>query len=1826
MPVTRSQKGSQTAAAATAPSTVEGTSSGAATEESAGTTPSGTSYDTTSTAKDADRTLTGGNGPTAKKATKSTRTASVASASKRKELAVRAKLAKHQLQEAQAAAELARVELELLQLDEADEDESMISDPPDKEDDVERWVNDTTERMSGEKSTKTVKPEAPATTQDGSKKLADAIIHAVDKAVSATVPRSAMAPSYMHELPAYDGSTSEWMAFKTVYTDTAPFFSAVQNMMRLRKSIKGKARDQIKGILFSDSTPEEVMEALRRRYGRTDALVLVEMDKVRNLPKMTGGPKDVCEFACKVNDVITTVKSLKKPQYLQAPDIMRSIIEKMTEPMQYRWYDFISSKEDPDLSDMGAFLNRQADQCSQYTPLDPIPKKAAWKKETVHTAAEPKQEQCPHCEASHRLFECKKFLEAPTKERWDIALKSRLCFKCLQGRHRKLACKKPPCKVCKRWHHSLLHEDRQTEPAQKSEAAHNAVRVNATRTARAYLKMVPVEVYGPKGTARILALLDEGSTVTLLDAAVAEQLGLRGPAETLTIETVGGRLLTKKDSMKIELRLRGVHQHGRKNKAEARTIDNLRLTPQAIERARMQELKHLHGLVDQLYYEEEPPKLLIGQDNWELIVSRSTKKGKKNEPVASFTSLGWVLHGSDGSASRRVNFVTCTHISAREDRLEKLVKDHFALEALGVKPRLPSTDIEAKAMDILKKTTRRLDNGRFETGLLWKNEDEEMPDNYKAAENRLRGIEKKLDKDASLKEEYGRQVKNLLDSGYAEEAPQQSSSKRKWYLPHFAVTHPTKKKKRMVFDAAAKFGGKSLNDMLLPGPDLLQSLFGVLLRFRQHPIAVVADIKEMFLQVKIREEDRDSLRFLWRGELRTGKPKEYRMTSVIFGAACSPSTAIYVKNRNAEDYKDEYPDAVRAVVRNHYMDDYLHSLPAEDEAVKIASEVDTIHRRAGFELRGWASNRANVLRKLTGEDTNKEEIELGSKEEKTLGLRWFTEEDKLGFRTCLQNMTEVIEQERTPTKRKVTSAVMSTFDPMGLASPVLIQGKKLLQDIWRSGVGWDEEITPGEGDQWREYLRSLKLLEGLRIPRCIRHSAHEGELHIFTDASETAYACAVYWRQETNEGQFDVVLLAAKARVTPLKPISIPRLELQAALLGTRMARSVEEELDLQPARKTYWTDSSTVLSWIKSDPRTFKPFVAHRLAEIEETTKPQEWRWVPTKENPADDATRMVPQEFNDQHRWFTGPAFLRDVETAWPEPRSFKGKPTGEEKEAHTVNTVQIGDRHATPDPARFSSWTRLLRATARVIQFVELCGRQKVNLSRKQEKADPTWGRQKKKQKGRTYKLPEKEERRLRPLEEHQKKSAEKLLLRRSQEESFEEEIASLKKNASLKKSSKIKFDVALEDDLLKMKGRINAARNLKDGFKRPIVLDSKHTITRLLIAHFHKVLNHGNHATVINEIRQRFWILGLRAAVRATAHQCQWCKVHKSLPSVPPTGDLPEERLRFGEPAFTCAGVDYFGPMTVTIGRRHEKRWGALFTCLTTRAVHLELVSSLSSSSAILALRRMAARRGTPKTIFSDNGTNFVGANKELREALESLKKEEVVDEAEKMGIKWKFIAPGAPNMGGAWERLIRSIKTALEVTLREKQPKEEVLHTLLLEAEHLVNSRPLVERLQDNEEALTPNHFLIGRSSGLPRIGVFSDGDLLQRRSDWKTAQRLADHFWARWLKEYLPTLLPRRIDGTHAPRDLQVGDAIIIADSTMPRGTWPRGEVIRTFPGPDGRVRIIEVRTNGGILRRPSSKAILLVPAAARDNAPGHDVAGPDVGASHEGEDVGDRL
>ena len=1287
--------------------------------------------------------------------------------------------------------------------------------------------------------------------------------------------------------------------------------------------------------------------------------------------------------------------------------------------------------------------------------------------------------------------------------------------------------------------------------------------------------MIPVILKGPRGCIKVLAFLDDGSTVSLIDHKVSKSLGLHVRKTTVTLSGLNNTHLRVNVAGLIDCKISGIKNVETFDLKSAYAIDNLDLPSQKLEIENVNRYHHLQDLeINPLG--GEVPRILLGQDNWRLIVSREIREDASCEIAASRTLLGWVIHGSLKSYQPKKHSlqisVVCSvnrdlsSINESDENLHDLVKSYFALETLGVGKVVRKNKVEEQALNILDKTTRYC-NDYWETGLLWAQENPYLPNNYNSALSRLISLEKKLDREPHIANLYHKEIERLTKENYAVKVTNANIWGNFWYLPHFWVYNINKPDKvRLVFDAAHRFMGVSLNDVLLKGPDFLQPLFGVLLSFREKRIGIKGDIRDMFMRIKICEKDRNFQRFLWRGKNRSDPPQVYEMSSMIFGSKSSPCSAIFVKNKNAELFKDKFPASANALINNTYMDEYLESLDSVEEAKTRIKEVELINSHAGFKMHEWISNSPQI-----GKSSNAINLQSAGSE-KALGLQWDTNKDVLNFDGRMEKIIETMKNiYNSPTKLSVLRTVMSIYDPLGFLNPFTIRAKILMQNIWRRGTGWDEPLSRDDEIEWKAWVGEFPEVKTCQIPRCLFEydfSPVAVELHTFCDASEKAYAAVVYSRAIYKNGYINTRIIASKSYVAPLKPMTIPRLELQAAVVGAKLANTVLKESKIKFIRQIYWSDSRTVLCWIRSDPRSYHPFVANRLGELDELTDSASWRWISTEENPADDATKAKKLNFTRKWLWQNGPKFLCLDEKHWPQQpvisrAEFKEKTRLEAKAVVMTVRPRVSNL---PDPERFISWTHLIGSTARLLvaigNFLVVIGR--------------GWSRS-------NYEIEDLLE-------------AETLWIREIQACYYSREISALRNGESLPRDSHIsQFTPFLcNDGLIRANGRTALVKNVDKFINNPVILNGNHRVVRLLIAHYHRLFHHANTNTVFNELRQKYFIIRARVALRSISAHCVICQLRRAKPHIPRMADLPQVRLDHGTNPFTNCGIDYFGPITVAIGRRREKRWGLLFTCLTMRAVHLEIADTLSADSAIMAIQRMTARRGQPSIFYSDNGTNFRGACEELKQELAALDKEKLIAYGNRVGSKWHFIPPSAPHMGGAWESLVKSVKRALYDILKTQTPREEVLRTAFAEAEHTVNSRPLtfVSPEVDDPEAITPNHLLFGASSRntLPRRYEMLEGS---PRKQWAFAQRLADEFWHRWRKEYLPSLIARAKWTSESPK-IKVGDIVIIWDNLSPRNTWKKGVIQEVRPGLDGRIRSEVFKTVTGLLTHPVAKLVRL--------------------------------
>ena len=457
-----------------------------------------------------------------------------------------------------------------------------------------------------------------------------------------------------------------------------------------------------------------------------------------------------------------------------------------------------------------------------------------------------------------------------------------------------------------------------------------------------------------------------------------------------------------------------------------------------------------------------------------------------------------------------------------------------------------------------------------------------------------------------------------------------------------------------MFDCKSKYGGTSLNDQVLQGPDLTNKLVGVLLRFREGPVAMMADIEGMFHQVRVTPEDCDVLRYLWwpDGDMDQA-PEVYRMKVHLFGGRWSPSCCSFVLQRTAEDHRGDYDMVVvDSAINDFYVDDLLKSMGDEEKAVMMVEQLRDLMSKGGFRLTKWISNNRTVLASIEEKERAKQvrDLDLNFEAlpiERALGGYWDVEMDRFSYHIVLK--------ERPLTRRGLLSVVSSMYGPLGFASPFIMPAKKLIQDLSRAKLGWDDALSSRDLDRWECWKNDLAVVEGLQVDRCIT-SEELGkvvsiQLHHFSDASESAYGACSYIRMVDCDGEAHTSLLIAKSRLAPLRGLTIPRLELAAASVSVKLDTMLRRELTLPIHESVYWTDSMLVLHYIASEEKRFQTYVENRVSVIRRVSTPQQWRYVPSAENPADDLSRgLTATEMIENERWFSGPRFLRKEEDAWP------------------------------------------------------------------------------------------------------------------------------------------------------------------------------------------------------------------------------------------------------------------------------------------------------------------------------------------------------------------------------------------------------------------------------------------------------------------------------------------------------------------------------------------------------------------------------------------------
>ncbi|XP_076301924.1 uncharacterized protein LOC143220066 [Lasioglossum baleicum] len=1633
-----------------------------------------------------------------------------------------------------------------------------------------------------------------------------------------SMPKIALVP--------FDGNFTQWTSFRDLFRSLVinnPIFTDVERLHYLKTNVTGEPAELLNHIPVTDEDFSRAWKLLEKEYDSLAILVNAQLGVLLSLPSMkTESAAELKTLLNGTRNAVEALAALKRPVEYWSDWLNFITVQRLDGETRLSWETTLEGKEEmPTFSQLSEFLrarlrsltvsslpscNLLATAASSHfavpststarrpptpsaerrAPTPSATPRGTNRRPTVHAVTgTPGASRCRLCQKDHFVLFCPAFKSLTPPERRKVVIENNLCFNCLSN-HQVRDCKSSKrCQTCVGKHHTALHIPHESPHSGDNFDASSSVSkpvtktVNCTRMSQTLIlatAIVGIEVC-PGERIFVRALIDPCSEVSLIGESIVQRFKLPRKPFNIPLEGV--------DSMRSRPR-------GRVNLTVSSRLDpTVSYAVDAVILPRLSSYEppitagsstwpHLNDLelADPEITSRQPIELLLGADIYALIIREGLRQGAAGSPVAQATTLGWIVTGSPGESNispsnpRRI----ILHCSVDDD-ISTLLQRFWSLEEVAAPPSSAElTADEDECENHFVRTHTRDQTGRYIVRLPFKRAFTVLGDSRKTAAIMLSKLERRFLNSGDFAARYRSFLDEYLQLNHMELATGIRENTKNYYLPHHGVWRESSSttKLRVVFNGSSKTTtGISLNDILHSGPNLLPEIPDLLLRWRCHAIVFAADMEKMYRQIWLADEDRHAQSILWRRDS-DGEVDEYRLRTVTYGLACAPYLAMRTIRQLSSDEESRFPLAASCLRSDVYMDDVLSGASTIDEALEVQKQLIAALKAGGFTLRKWTSNEPRLLDHLSAEHIASSGDRPIENIFTLLGLRWQSAGDFFLFDLKPR------EPQVTITKRQVLKEMASVYDPLGFLAPVTVTAKIFLQTLWLLKLDWDDPLPPAQTKYWSTYSHSLAGISAVRMPRWVGISGkHVLELHGFADASEKAYAGVVYVRSFQTDSRPLVRLVIAKTKVAPLQQVSLPRLELCAAVLLSRLVKRVRNVLQLHDAKIYLWSDSTIVLSWLQGRPSKWKTFVANRVAEIQNLYSPDVWHHIRSKDNPADPASRGLSGDaLATNSLWWQGPSFLS---TSTREFKEYYATVMDTEEERRSEKTVlsttvaAASSSQTTELFSRYSSFMRLLRSVAWCLRFI--------NCARRTSTVKDTC------------------------LRTDELDNARLTIVRCEQRRFFSTEIACLEGSRSPLRGPLVRLSPFLDDrGLLRVGGRLKHSL-LDYDEKHPIIMPEKSKVTSLIIFYFHERLLHGGTQLTLSNLRRMYWIPRGRRAVRKHIHGCLKCWRWRAKTSEQLMSDLPYSRVTPTRP-FYHTGVDYAGPFNTKFspgrGARTRKSYVSVFVCLATRAVHLELVCDYSSEAFLAAYRRFVSRRGLCASIRSDCGTTFVGADKELRRMLntsneEMLKTRQALAVA---GTDWVFNPPSAPHFGGIWEAAVKSVKYHLRRVIGETLLTFEEMSTLLTQIEACLNSRPITPLTDEPTDltALTPAHFLIG--SPLTAIPEPSLSDVrTSRLTRWQMIQQQRDHFWDRWSVEYLQTL-QQRAKWTKEKPNLKLGDLCLILNEATPPTRWPLGRIEQVHAGSDGLVRVVTVRTATSVLTRPIAKICLFPPSAATDS------------------------
>lgn len=1584
----------------------------------------------------------------------------------------------------------------------------------------------------------------------------------------------------------FSGSYVDFQPFLARFeslVDSSPHLSVSQKFEFLLSHLEGSALNVVKHLPFTEENYISALNLLKERYLNTRRAVSIHANAILDLQSLADNVDSIRSFLDQHQVNFSSLENFVKNQpdtHVQDLIYVQFILSKFPWSVRDLFEKSVTSIDFPTIKDVIHFLQRHVRAlenaslgasipskvpCTSHSPNSKgsHKNKSLFSKSSSSSLTSTVVKNCSVCSSGeHDIFSCNQFSMLNPRERFKVVKSKALCVRCLYPVHKGKKCDSAnPCDLCSSdGHNSLLHFPNDSPPTA------NLTCLSVGRIAQRSGVLLPTALVrlqvSPTQYIIARALLDSCAHACFVTENLVQKLNCRRFHGDACVGGIGMSSATARGQCMLsvcDLKGKVVVPNCPFHILSDITIDNptFHIPPHVVKKA------NRYILADPTFHIPSRVDILLSAD---VLATSLLGLGQvvplgKGLPIVVLTSFGSVIMGKspksssvtsqNGVLAAPLDASAVALVSSPDDRLCDSVQRFWSLEDV---PSVSKMSIEESECEkYFNDTIQRLDSGRYQVRLPFMKDGRQLLGNsYDNAFSRLRSLERRFRLDPGFKNLYTQFMADYESKGHMKLITDPSLPK--YFIPHHGVykTHGDTSKIRVVFDASSKTSTScSLNSVLLSAPNVLSLLSDILTLFRLCKFVFSCDVEQMYRQIMIHPEDIPYQCILWRDN-EVSEIKCYALLTVTYGVGPSAYLAISTLLRLARDEAARFPRASRALSRNTFVDDIHGGDNCLPTALRLRDELILLLSSGGFHLKKWASNSPELLNGIPVDD------QLPSGAMRVLGLVWNPVSDTLGF--PIDEM--VINDDKPITKRLVLAQTAKLYDPSGYASPVIMFAKSFFQRLWRLSLDWDSPIPFELQKEWSGFKRSLSSFRGFVVPRHLV-SYGKTQIHGFCDASLTGYSAVLYLRC-LHGISVRVNLICSKTRVSPLRSCSIPRLELLGAHLLAKLAKHYVPLIaaDVVLDDVFLWTDSSIVLSWIKIEPYLLKTFVANRVADIANWTPAFQWRHVPGFSNPADIASRGITSISDLTPLWLFGPPFLKNSPDSWPVLNQVSHSDKDLELKVPVITALAA----SAPESDlffRISSWSKVLRVASVVARWIFMI-------------KDPS----KSSVAIREYAL--------------------LLVVKHIQRQAFSDDVRVLEKGL-LPRSNILKLSPFLDNqNVLRIKGRLSNVSILSRPC--PILLPKNHRIVDLLVRHYHECLGHAGPSQTRFQLSLNYWILSARQVVRKVIHRCVRCFRAAPRPICPLMADLPAVRVN-PSPPFWYSGMDYCGPFFVKPYPLRKatlvKVYLCIFICMSTKAVHLEVAHDLSTIAFIDVLKRFVSRRGVPSRLYSDCGTNFVGArahlNKELRLLLSSHFNDDSVREFWLSNkIEFFTITPSAPHQGGLWERAVGSAKFHLKRVMGSSILLLSSFITLSTQIEGILNSRPLTPLSSEPEDysALTPAHFLIGRPlTSLPEENVTEclDGSLRHHQLITAMVQR----FWKQWRLEYLTTL-QARAKWTKKTANLEVNDVVILNEPHCPPLMWPLGKIVQIFPGKDGVVRRVMVSTKNGLYERPAIKVFRL--------------------------------